>query len=151
MTRHGWKKPREEFVKLNMDAGFNINFGTGSTGAILRDDRGHFLAASSGNLPFVSDAATAEVWKDYYWLVRLEVNSDCMEVVKIMQNGGNSLGPTVTIYEECTFLCRNFTEVVFDHRPREANVTAHCLAGLEMEWILCQCGMKNLQISFFIF
>jgi hypothetical protein len=116
MTHHGWKKSREDFVKLNVDAGFNIDSGTGSTGAILRDDRGHFLGASCGNLPFVSDAATAEVSALREGLLlagqigcnRLEVNSDCMEVVEIMQNGGNSLGLAAAIYEECTFLYRNF-------------------------------------------
>jgi hypothetical protein len=60
MLRHGWKKPREDFVKLNVDAGFDIDAGTGSTGSVLRDDRGQFLAASCRGLPFISDAATAE-------------------------------------------------------------------------------------------
>jgi hypothetical protein len=115
-----------------VDAGFNIDSGTGSTGAILRGDRGHFLAASCGNLPFVSDSATAEVSAPREGVLlagqigcnRLELNSNCMEVVEIMQNGGNSLGLAGVIYEECTFLCHNFTEVVFDHCTREANVAA---------------------------
>jgi ribonuclease HI len=96
---------QEDFVKLNVDAGFNIDSGTCSTGAILRDDRGHFLAASCGNLLFVFNVATAEVsaLKEGLLLAgqigcnRLEVNSDCMEVVEVMQNGGNFLGPAAAI------------------------------------------------------
>lgn len=45
-----------------------------------------------------------------------------MEVVEIMQGGGNSLGPAAAIYEECSFLASNFISILFYHRPREANV-----------------------------
>jgi hypothetical protein len=31
---------------------------------------------------------------------KLEVNSDCSEVIEVMQDGGNSLGPAAAIYEE---------------------------------------------------
>jgi hypothetical protein len=42
MIRDGWKKPREDFGKLNVDAGFDADSGTGSTGATSRDDRSQF-------------------------------------------------------------------------------------------------------------
>ena len=134
--RHGWTKPKENFVKLNVDAGFDADSGTGSTGAILRDDRGFFLAASCRGLPYVSDPATAEAHALRDGLIiagqmgcnRIEVNSDSMEVIEVMKNGGNSLGPAAAIFEECTLLCRNFVTVVFDHSPREANRAAHILA-----------------------
>ena len=50
-------------------------------------------------------------------------------MIDVMVNGGNSLGPAAAIFEECTHLCRNFTEVVFVHCPREANMAAHVLAS----------------------
>ena len=43
IAMHGWIKPKEDFVKLNVDASFSSESGTGSTGAIIRDDRGHFF------------------------------------------------------------------------------------------------------------
>ena len=46
-----------------------------------------------------------------------------------MRGGGNSLGLAAAIYEECTFFCRNFTEISFSHCPREANMAAHVLAS----------------------
>ena len=137
MIRHGWSKPKENFVKLNVDAAFSFDTGTGGTGAILRDDRGLFLAASNYGVPFAVDPATteAQALRDGLLLAgqigcnRIEVNSDCVEVIDVMKEGGNSLGPAAAIYEECTLLCRNFTEVVFSHIPREANMAAHVLAS----------------------
>jgi hypothetical protein len=47
--RHGWTMPKEDFVKLSVDVGLDTC--TGSTGAILWDERGHFLAASCRGIP----------------------------------------------------------------------------------------------------
>jgi hypothetical protein len=52
-----------------------------------------------------------------------------MDVIDVMKNGGNSLGLAAGIYEECSFLCRNFSEVYFFHCPTEANKAAHILAS----------------------
>jgi hypothetical protein len=52
-----------------------------------------------------------------------------MEVIEVMNEGGNYLGPAAAIYEECSFLCRNFSQIVFYHCPREANMAAHVLAS----------------------
>ena len=52
-----------------------------------------------------------------------------MEVIEIMQNGGNSLGPAAAIYEECSFLARNFISICFHHCPREANMAADVLSS----------------------
>jgi hypothetical protein len=50
-----------------------------------------------------------------------------MDVIEVMNQGGNSLGLAAAIYEECSMLCRSFTKVFF-HSPREANTAAHILA-----------------------
>jgi hypothetical protein len=52
-----------------------------------------------------------------------------MDVIDVLKNGGNSLGPAAAIYEDCSFLCGNFSEVYFFHCPREANKTTHILAS----------------------
>ena len=113
-----------------------MDSGSGSTGAILRDHMGHFLAASCEDIPFVEDAATAEARALRNGLLlandmgcnKLYVEADCMEVIDVMQNGGNFLGHAAAIYEECTFLARNFSFIVFNHCPREANMAADVLA-----------------------
>jgi acyl-CoA synthetase (AMP-forming)/AMP-acid ligase II len=60
---------------------------------------------------------------------RLEVNSDCLDVIITMQEGGSSAGTAAALYEECTFLARGFTSVSFSHCPRESNKVAHKLAA----------------------
>jgi hypothetical protein len=52
-----------------------------------------------------------------------------MDVIEIMQDGGNSLGAAAAIYEECSFLSRGFSHVIFNHCPRESNKVAHTLAS----------------------
>jgi hypothetical protein len=32
-----------------------------------------------------------------------------MDVIEVMNEGGNSLGSAAAIYKECSFLCRNFS------------------------------------------
>jgi hypothetical protein len=131
LVRHGWIKPKEDYVKLNVDACFDANSGNGSCGAIIRDHRGMFIGASSRTISFVSDAPMAEAMgvRDGLLLAgqfgcnRLEVNSDCSEVIDTMKDGGNSLGPAVAIYEECNFLSRKFVDVSFPHCPREVNAS----------------------------
>ena len=124
-------------MKLNVDAGFSYESGTRRTWAIIRNDRGKFLAAGNCGISFAYDPSTSEARALHDGLLlagqlgcnRIEVNSDCADVIEVMKNGGNSLGPAAAIYEECSFLSRNFTEVLFSHCPREANVAAHVLAS----------------------
>jgi hypothetical protein len=59
---------------------------------------------------------------------RLEIDSDCMDVVDTMQNGGNSIGGAAAIYEHCSFLAPSFTHVKISHCPMKSNVVAHTLA-----------------------
>jgi ribonuclease HI len=135
-VRERWTKPREDYVKLNVDVCYDVNSGTGSCGAIIRDHRGMFIGACNRTIPFVSDAPSAEAMglRDGLLLAgqigcnRIEINSDCIEVIDTMNDGGNSLGPAAAIYEECNFLGRNFADAKFVHCPREANVAADLLA-----------------------
>ena len=43
-VKEGWKKPAENYVKLNVDASFSEATGTGATGAIIRDHTGQAIA-----------------------------------------------------------------------------------------------------------
>ena len=45
-----------------------------------------------------------------------------------------SIGPTAAMYEECTFLARNFTSISFDRYLRESNPVAHLLACTAEEY-----------------
>ena len=136
IIRHGWNKPQEGFVKLNVDATFDMDTCSGRTGAIIRDCTGSPIAGDSWNIPTIDTPSTAEACALRDGLIiagnvgcnRILVESDCMEVVEVMQNGGNSLGVAVAIYEEY-FPLSQFTRVIFSHCPREANRAAHLLAS----------------------
>jgi hypothetical protein len=79
----------------------------------LHDDHGVFIVGSCCGIPHIGDAASAEARADLRdGLIlagqaecnRLLINSDCMEVIETMRNGGNSVGVAAAIYEECSFL-----------------------------------------------
>ena len=60
MRRVVWTKPLQGFVKLNVDASFDADDLRGTTGAVLRDWHGSFIAACNSKLDFVFDALSAE-------------------------------------------------------------------------------------------
>ncbi|KAE8813045.1 hypothetical protein D1007_09808 [Hordeum vulgare] len=136
VLRHGRKPPGAGLYKLNVDACFNIDSGTGSSGVVIRDDKGTFMAALCSDIPFADDAVSAEarglcdglILANELGLEKLVVESDCIEVVDTMLDSGNSLGPAAAIYEECSFLAHNFSFIQFQFCPREANMAAHILA-----------------------
>lgn len=105
-----------------MDASFDINCVLGVR-VLLSDMQMVLSLRLMQQYPFVEDAATAEArgLKDGLILAnnvgynKLEIEADCLEVIEIMNSGGNSLGPAASIYEECYFICRNFISISFHH------------------------------------
>jgi hypothetical protein len=47
------------------------------------------------------------------------MNSEYIEVIEAMQDGGNSIGGAAGMYQECSFLVKGFTSVKFAHCPKE--------------------------------
>jgi hypothetical protein len=58
MVRHGWIKPPEGIVKLNVDAALDVASGEGGTGAVIRDHSGFFVAGGRWTLQHVEDVAS---------------------------------------------------------------------------------------------
>ena len=63
---------------------------------------------------------------------RLIVQSDCMEVVEIMGNGGFMANSAAAIYDERSIAWSGFEEISIEHLSREANQVAHELARQAM-------------------
>ena len=61
---------------------------------------------------------------------RLIVNSDNLEVIETMKNGGRSTGTAAAVFDDCYFLDCDFPLTSFEHCFREANKVAHELAKL---------------------
>jgi ribonuclease HI len=136
VLRQGWKKPPEGKVVVNVDAAFNENSGCGSVGSIIRDCSGGVLAAAHSFVPHLVDAPMAEAYalKEGLMLAqhigcnRLIIQSDCMEVVQIMKDGGFSANSTAAIYDDCNIIWSGFQDISIEHCSREANQVAHNLA-----------------------
>jgi len=61
------------------------------------------------------------------------IQSDSLEVVETMQQGGVSATVSAPIYDECGFLWQDFVDIHLDHCNREANFVAHELARVAMQ------------------
>ena len=61
---------------------------------------------------------------------RLIINSDNLEVIETMQDGGQSTGAVAAIFDDCFHYACDFIMTRFEHCNREANRVAHELARL---------------------
>jgi hypothetical protein len=92
--KEGWKKPPEGNLLLNVDASYNQDRGTGSTGAVIRDSSGSFIAAAAR---FIEHGCN-----------RLMIQSDSLEVVETMKQDGISATTSAPVYDECAQLWQDF-------------------------------------------
>ena len=108
----GTEETPEGKVMVNVDAAFNEDEECGSVGDIIRDCSGGALAATHSFVPHVIDAPMAEAYalKEGLMLTqhigcnRLTVQSDYMEVVETMNNGGFSANSAAALYDECNII-----------------------------------------------
>ena len=95
------------------------------------------IAASNTFIPYFVDALMAEAFalKEGLMLaqhIRLIVQSNCLEVVQTMENGGFIANSAAAIYDECSIVWNGFQEISIEHLSREANNVAHALARQAM-------------------
>jgi len=125
---------------LNVDASYNQDRGIGSTGAVIRDSSGSFIAAAARFIEHVQDAPMAEAMalREGLLLVqqigcsRLMIQSDCLEVVETMKQDGISATASAPVYDECVQLWQDFVSISIEHCNREVNKVAHEVARLAM-------------------
>ncbi|XBI18560.1 hypothetical protein VPH35_060309 [Triticum aestivum] len=112
----------------------------------MRDDKGNFIVGGNWRIQYCADALTAEAVALRFGLQlaqktgcnRLIINSDNMEVIDTMNNGGQSAGAAAAIFEDCFFMACDVPQTSFEHCNREANKVAH----MTSDWI--EEPMKNL-------
>ena len=61
---------------------------------------------------------------------RIEVNSNNIEVIAKMKNGGRSFGLAAAVFDDIYHFACDFPYIIFEHAPRETNCAAHDLAKL---------------------
>ncbi|KAI5005781.1 hypothetical protein ZWY2020_033024 [Hordeum vulgare] len=133
----GWNKPPQGYVKLNVDAGFNHDLLQGSVGAIIRDQKGQFIAATNDRIDICYDPNTAEALAVRFGLnlartigcSKIVVNSDNLEILEDLKKGYSSSAASAII-DDGFFLGSDFNHVLFEHCGRDSNQVAHELAKL---------------------
>jgi len=128
------------YLMINVDGSFAEITGDGSTGVVIRDNSGGFIAASYSYISHVLDATMAEAFalRDGLLLAqqigsnRVQIQADCIEVVDTMLDGGFSATASAAIYEDCNQLWKDFAAISITHCNRESNSVAHELARQAM-------------------
>jgi hypothetical protein len=136
-----WRVPNPSYVKLNVDASFHSFVCAGSTGAILRDYKGRFLAARTSFIPHTATTSMAEalVMRDGLDLAikmgcsRVQAELDTTEVVEACNGGDMWWSEESSVLADCVNLSSSIGDVSFKHCPREANGVAHELARVSFE------------------
>ncbi|KAE8809873.1 hypothetical protein D1007_13465 [Hordeum vulgare] len=116
----GWKKPRNDSVKLIVDAGFDHDSLEGSVGVVIRDHNDKFIAVANEKIEICYDAFIAEAIAVRFGLnlgrrvgcSRIEVNSDNVKVISTL-NEGYSSSVAGTIFDDSYFLSLDFNHIVF--------------------------------------
>ena len=57
--------------------------------------------------------------------MQLVINSNNMEVIDTMKEGGRSTGMAAAVFDDCFYSTCDFTISRFEHYNREANKVAH--------------------------
>jgi ribonuclease HI len=131
-----WVRPRPRQVKLNVDASFHEDTKDGAAGAILRDYKGDFIAASMKYIPHVASASMAEAMamKEGLCLAQrmgcnnLLAESDSTDIIEACSGEEAWWSESSAIFADCIDQVASIGTVSFAHCPREANKVAHGLA-----------------------
>jgi len=98
------------------------------------------IAATNRHISHEVDAPMVEAFalKDGLMLAqhiggnRIIIQSDYMEVIEIMSNGGFTANLAVIVYDECNIVWSSFQKIPIEHVSREANHVAHVLTRQAM-------------------
>ena len=108
----------------------------GGMGAVARDNKGKFMIACCKEIHFVADSFMAEAYAlreglsmaQYLGSNKFVIQSDNIQVIQTMLEGGFSSTASAAIFDDCRSLASVFRSISFEHCNREANEVAHSLA-----------------------
>jgi ribonuclease HI len=131
-----WSRPTSRILKVNVDGSFNSDSCAGSVGAVVRDSRGKFIAASTVYLPNIASASATEAMAMREGLAlanrlgcnNVQMESDSTETVEACSGEEMWWGESSAIFADCVDLASLIGNVIFKYCPREANEVAHELA-----------------------
>ncbi|KAM3310913.1 hypothetical protein ACQJBY_031535 [Aegilops geniculata] len=132
-----WRKPDPRFIKLNVDATFFAHEGISATAAILRDNRGNFIAAHCKFIAIAADAITTEamamrdglLFANSLGFSRIEAECDSLQVINFCSGQTRWWDEAAVLFAECIYICSSIGKVTFKHCLRSCNNVAHVLAN----------------------
>ncbi|XBJ18075.1 hypothetical protein VPH35_009334 [Triticum aestivum] len=97
-----------------------------------------FIVGGNWRIDWCADVLTTETLALRFGLIlarkascnRLIVNSNNMEVIDTMKNGGQSTGAAAAVFDDCYFMTCDFSVTRFEHCNTKTNKVAHELARL---------------------
>ncbi|XP_022148549.1 uncharacterized protein LOC111017181 [Momordica charantia] len=116
----GWTPPAQHLWKLNVDATWMDSLHAGGLGWIVRDSEGRFIMAEC--LKALSQSLTLEAG------IKIEMESDCLEVVNIINKSSMVLTEVSLIVEDIWKEMESLPIEGFKHLPMKANGVAHGIA-----------------------
>lgn len=135
LEKASWQPPSRGKVKINCDAGF-VGEGVVSFGFVIRDENGDVLVAATHQERAMWEANIAEA-KAINYALRLalsegfdevEVETDCLQVVHILQMKKTSLSALSLVVNDALRTSELFRSISWNHVKRNGNVVAHLLA-----------------------
>jgi ribonuclease HI len=134
--KQGWTKPPAGYVKVNTDAAVDLDSRVASTGCIIRDSSGQFLAACRAQIEGVLDVVTAEAQalRDGLRLAErigcnhLYIETDSQEVVDAIKEPDQYRIAGMPYLDECREIVAGFASTRLNHCAREVNKAADAIA-----------------------
>ncbi|KAK1686574.1 hypothetical protein QYE76_047422 [Lolium multiflorum] len=134
--RSKWRRPEEGVIKVNVDAGFDLNNGEGSSGLIVRDHDGALLRGQAIWYSHGANSLTMEALAvrdgvnlaNDLGIPRIEVETDASEVVKLWNERRQGRSEIWSILQEIEELSSNMESFQLGYIGREANEGAHLCA-----------------------
>ncbi|KAF7843501.1 F-box protein CPR1-like [Senna tora] len=156
-----WEKPRQPFIKLNVDTAVKSN-GEGALGGVLRDCDGCVIGDFTGSTPALSDVALLEamaVEKGMYvakevGVKHIIVESDSRIVVNMLNSNCDHASLLCAVCRNIIDLSLSFNEVCFKWIPRSCNNAADCMSsskslisGYDLDFVNSQRDLIENSIS----
>ena len=131
-----WERPAMGVLKLNVDASYHSNEGSGATGAVIRDCTGAFIAGCCYYKQHAMDAPSMDALAlldglslaDNLGISTLVVESDSLEIVQAILDPSDYRASAAVVTDDCRKLLTAFGRVTVVHCAREGNAAAHGLA-----------------------
>ncbi|XP_071923104.1 uncharacterized protein [Coffea arabica] len=136
LIQHIWEPPQEGVVRINTDAAISAKMVRTGLGIVARNWRGDLVKVRGISRRKRGETATEEslairsapeMAQDAGW-TKIEVQSDCRNIVRSINAGNVQDRKLQTILEDIEALKTSFDSCIFSFVPRIANGCSHAMA-----------------------